>query len=201
MESFDTHNGLHWLYLYLILGVVIALIFLLSSLRDRPSRSAAAMIAAVSNKSLRRIDLEDLFIYSIAIIGVTLAWPIFLVWAAIQKIQEKRTMDQVDDDEDGFCCEPQFLVKKVTPLEAEKANMINDPLGMTPNLPFGHFNQAWSKFLADFGFDQDSELWYFEIPKGSKTKKYFSPTEGKISGYAKVVNGKVLNEFLLEGDW
>ena len=82
-------------------------------------------------------------------------------------------------------------------IEAEQENRIADPLGLTPNLPFGHLNAAWGKFLANFGLEAENELWFFQVPKDSSTGEY-DMFDGPISGYAKVVNGKVMGEFMIE---
>ena len=102
------------------------------------------------------------------------------------------------EDEPEFMCKPEYLVRKVTLIEAEQANMIEDPLGLVPTLPFGHLSQAWTKFLSDFGLEDENELWHFEIPAGSDIGDYDTAT-GPISGYAKVVRGKVVGEFVIEG--
>jgi hypothetical protein len=72
-------------------------------------------------------------------------------------------------------------------------------LGLVPDVPFGHLSQAWTKFLSEFGLEDENELWFFEVPKGSSTGEY-DMFDGPISGYAKVVKGKVLSEFVIEAN-
>ena len=100
-------------------------------------------------------------------------------------------MRELETDEPDYLCKPEYLVRKVSLIEAEQENRITDPLGLTPNLPFGHLNAAWGKFLAEFGLEAENELWFFEVPKGSSTGEY-DMFDGPISGYAKVVNGNLL---------
>jgi hypothetical protein len=106
-------------------------------------------------------------------------------------------MRELKEDEPTFICKPEFLVRKVSPLEAEQANHVHDPLGLVPKVPFGHLNGPWGKFLAEFGFEDGNELWYFEVPKGESSGEY-DMFDGPISGYAKVAKGKVCGEFVIE---
>jgi hypothetical protein len=140
--------------------------------------------------------LQDILVYSIAMVVICVGWPGFLVWAALKKRKDR--MRELEEDEPTFICKPEFLVRTVSPLEAEQENQVHDPLGLVPKVPFGHLNRAWGKFLSEFGFEDGNELWYFEVPKGESSGEY-DMFDGPISGYAKVVNGKVMGEFVIEG--
>ena len=48
--------------------------------------------------------------------------------------------------------------------------------------------------------DEEDELWSFHIPKGSKTGKYQRECKSEIRGFAKVQDGKILAEFIIESD-
>ncbi len=139
----------------------------------------------------------DIWVYSIAIVAISVGWPRFLVWAAMKRRGDRiRELEEVEPE---CLCKPEHLVRRVTPVEAEHENIIHDSLGLTSNSPFGHLNVAWGKFLAELGFSDEDEPWYFEIPKGSDIRSYLK-SEGPISGYAKVVWGKVCGEFIFEGN-
>jgi hypothetical protein len=84
-------------------------------------------------------------VYSIAMVVICVGWPGFLVWAALKKREDR--MRELEVDEPDYLCKPEYLVRKVSLIEAEQENSISDPLGLTPNLPFGHLNAAWGKFL------------------------------------------------------
>ena len=139
--------------------------------------------------------LQDILVYSIAMVVICVGWPGFLVWAALKKREDR--MRELEVDEPDYLCKPEYLVRKVSLIEAEQENRITDPLGLTPNLTFGHLNAAWGKFLAEFGLEEENELWFFEVPKGSSTGEY-DMFDGPICGYAKVVKGKVCGEFVIE---
>jgi hypothetical protein len=187
----------HWLYGYLAIGVFTAIIFLLLSYKERPSKFTRDVMTALGHGKTIKQYLQDILVYSIATLTIVIGWPGFLIWAAKKKLESTREVKKKDEPQ--FTCKPQHLVRKVDPIQAEEENMIHDPLGMTPKLPFGHLNASWTNFLADFGFEEENELWYFEIPPGTKTNRYLTSTT-LVSGYAKVVNGRIMNEILIESD-
>lgn len=43
--------------------------------------------------------------------------------------------------------------------EIEARELVEDPLGAVPNLPFGHLNATWLRFLE--GRSDSDELWSF----------------------------------------
>lgn len=46
--------------------------------------------------------------------------------------------------------------------EIERANIVRDPLGAAPELPFGHLNAAWRRFAEQL--QEGDELWSFSTP-------------------------------------
>ncbi len=195
--SASSIDWIFWLYAYLGIGAVTALFFLLLSYKERPSKFVRDMRSALGyGKSLKEY-LQDVLVYSIATIVILIGWPGFLIWTVIHKRREM--IESQKEDEPQFLCKHQYLIRKVDLIEAENENMVHDPLGLTPKVPFGHLNSAWAKFLVDFGFEDENELWYFEIPKGSKIGTYLS-ADGPISGYAKVINQKIVGELVIEAD-
>lgn len=186
-----------WLYVYLGIGAATTLFFLGLTYKERPSKFVKDMRSALGYGKTLKDHLQDVLVYSIASVVVVIGWPGFLVWAFFQKLRERR--ERMRDEEPTFICKPEYLIRKVSLIEAEQENMVNDPLGLTPKLPFGHLNSAWAQFLGEFGFDESAELWYFEVPIGSDIHDYLT-SDGPISGYAKIVKGKVVGEFVIEGN-
>jgi hypothetical protein len=185
-----------WIYVYLGVGVATTLFFLGLTYKERPSKFVKDMRSALGYGKTLKDYLQDGLIYSIASIAVVIGWPGFLVWAFLKKLRERR--ERMKEEGPTFICKPEYLIRKVSLIEAEQENIITDPLGLTPKLPFGHLNAAWAQFLGEFGFDESAELWYFEVPIGSDIHDYLT-SDGPISGYAKVVKGKVVGEFVIEG--
>lgn len=186
-----------WLYGYLAIGTLTAIFFLLLSYKERPSKFARDVMAALGHGNTIKQYLQDTLVYSIATLTIVIGWPGFLIWAANKKLESLREAKR--EDEPKFMCKSQHLVRKVDPIQAEEENMIHDPLGMAPKLPFGHLNGAWTNFLSDYGFEEGTELWYFEIPPETEVRRYLK-SSAVISGYAKVVKGKILDEIVVEAD-
>ncbi len=186
-----------WLYVYLGVGAATTLFFLGLTYKERPRKFVKEMRSALGYGKTLKDHLQDILVYSIASVVVVIGWPGFLVWASLKKLRERR--ERMKEEESTFICKPEYLIRKVSLIEAEQENMITDPLGLTPQLPFGHLNAAWAQFLGEFGFDESAELWYFEIPIGSDIHNYLT-SDGPMSGYAKVVRGKVVGEFVIEGN-
>lgn len=195
--SINSIGWMTWLYIYLGTGAFIALIFYGLSLKDRPSKFVRDMRSALGYGKTLKDHLQDILVYTLAGLTILIGWPGFLIWAFLKKLEERR--ERMKEDEPKFVCKPEYLVRKVALIEAEQENIIEDPLGNVPTLPFGHLSKAWTKFLSEFGLEDENELWYFEIPVGSDIGAYDTAT-GPISGYAKVVGGKVVGEFVIEGD-
>jgi hypothetical protein len=194
--TFSNIDWLFWLYVYLGIGAATALFFYLSSLKDRPTKFVRDIRFALGLGKTLKDYLQDIFVYFVSLAVIFVGWPGFLVWAAIKKREDR--MRELQEDEPTFICKAEFLVRTVSPLEAEQKNQVHDPLGLVPKVPFGHLNRAWGKFLSEFGFEDGNELWYFEVPKGESSGEY-NMFDGPISGYAKVVKGKVCGEFVTEG--
>jgi hypothetical protein len=185
-----------WLYVYFGVGAATTLFFLGLTYKERPSKFVKDMRSALGYGKTLKDHLQDGLVYSIASIVVVIGWPGLLVWASLKKLRERR--ERMKEEELTFICKPEHFIRKVSLIEAEQENIITDPLGLTPKLPFGHLNAAWAQFLGEFGFDESAELWYFEVPIGSDIHDYLT-SDGPISGYAKVVKGKVVGEFVIEG--
>lgn len=186
-----------WVYLYLGIGSITGLVFYALSLKDRPSQFVKDMRNALGYGKTLKDHILDILVYTIAGLTIFIGWPGFLIWAAQREFRNR--LENSKRNAPQFVCKPKYLIRKLSLIEAEQENLIDDPLGLSPKLPFGHLNRAWTKFLSEFGFDEDSELWYFEVPTGSPINNYVKST-GPMSGYAKVDRNKIISEIVVEGD-
>lgn len=192
--------GLSWLELlslYITPGLGYSIFHLVKLYRDRPSEFARDLLATIRKKK-RFVDyLADIFVYSIAIICISLAWPAFAIWAYFKGKSDAAW--EIERNKPDFNCLPEHLVCEVNPVDAEIAGYVIDPLGTVPPLPFGHLNKGWGNFLAEMT-DMRDEMWSFFIPKGGEHGKYRFPASSDIRGYARVRNGEILGEFIYECD-
>ena len=81
--------------------------------------------------------------------------------------------------------------------QIEKEHLIHDPIGLTPEVPFGFLNPAWTRFVASC--TKNDKLFAFYIPKGTITNHFKQKAEGDIRGFVKLQGKKIVDEFLVEG--
>jgi hypothetical protein len=130
--------------------------------------------------------------YFLAGIIILMAWPVFVDWLSYDRYKDYRAM--LERRKPKFFCMNEYLIRKISPLEAEKDSLVIDPLGMAPSIPFGHLNGAWCEFLAKI--EASDELWSYEIPKGSITGKDHNRAVSLMRGYAHVRRKKIIGEFV-----
>lgn len=109
-------------------------------------------------------------------------WPIVATYAAMAW-WEKRSRNPV------FHVRPWHLGQRLTVAETEEKEMVFDPLGAVPLLPFGHLNMNWKYFrqtLAD-----DDFLYAFDV-----VWRVNRLTTERRTGYARVRFGWVVSFFV-----
>ena len=197
VAAWRPNTWLDYLLIYVVPGASIVAYLLLKILLEKPSNFAKSLIRIMGKEETWLDKAKEAFAFSLGMICVLVGWPGFLVWFIKDKFDEVARQKRYDAPD--FNCLPEFLIKKVDPVDAEISSYVIDPLGTVPPLPFGYLNKAWVTFLADMIDDQD-EMWSFFIPKGGKHGKYLVTASGDIKGYAKVRNGRILGEFITESD-
>ena len=190
--SFHLQTWQFWLYVYLTVGALIALIYLSIELKKRYFGFASKMMSAIRPESTKDKILTPVVLILAAIL-FALFYPLIALWFYLQKRKvdiDSRTEIPLPQ----FRCSPQFLIAKQTVQEAVKENSYVDP--DIPPIPFGHLNKAWLRFISELS--PNEELWSFLIPNGQS--EYFKGQDivGQISGYARIKDGKIVGEFLVE---
>lgn len=129
---------------------------------------------------------------------LSVAWPVFVLWMLIH-ISSAEANWRSKLPEASFTCQPTYLRKAVTLVEAQIMGTVIDPLGRAPALPFGHLNAGWLAFLA-----KESEgfvLWYFDVPHTPAANgKSDQPDLLRQRGLAWVKSRKIKAEFVFEGN-
>lgn len=153
-----------YLYWYLGVGVaVLAVVFGAHRLtkKDEPE-SLRDLLDAVNpdrKKPSYRI-LNNLVVPVLAAIAVVVAWPAALYMKGKEILGNKGV--SVLDEERQFAVERSHLQERLTLQQIETREVVTDPLGAVPDLPFGHLNAAWKTFVEGVG--ADDELWSFTAP-------------------------------------
>ena len=185
------------LLLYMTPGIFMASYLLVKAFQDRPSEFSKGLMK-VMGKEITLVDqLKECGVYCFALLCVLIGWPGFLIWFIKDKKDEVARQEwQAKPD---FECAPEYLIAKVDPVDAEITSYVTEPLGTVPAVPFGHLNKAWGNFLSNM-LNEEDELWSFHIPKGSNTGKYQRECKSDIRGFAKLSNGEIMGEFIIESD-
>ena len=180
-------------YWYLALGIA-TLLFILRDKVLYPSkmRSFFRDQLTKAKKNFSKQDfVDDVLIPLLTGTFVLVFWPIAVIMCVYWLITGQITLSsQINaDEEKPFSVSKQHLIRKLSLEEIEGSEIINDPLGGVPNVPFGHLNKQWCQFKENHS--ADTELWSFD----QKWKPRWG-AEDIRSGYAALQNGQVLGFFV-----
>lgn len=180
-------------YWYLALGIA-TLLFILRDNVLHPSKIKGFFRDQLTKakKNFSKQDfVDDVLIPLLTGTFVLVFWPIAVIMCVYWLITGQITLSsQINaDKEKPFSVSKQHLIRKLSLEEIEDTEIINDPLGGVPNVPFGHLNKQWSQFKENHS--ADTELWSFN----QKWKPRWG-AEDIRSGYAALKNGQVLGFFV-----
>lgn len=150
-----------YLYWYLGIGVaVLAVVFGAHQLtkKDEPV-SLRDLLDAVNpdRKKLSYRILNNVVAPVLAAVAVVVVWPAALYMKG-KEIFGKKSESALDEERE-FAVERTHLQERLTIPQIEAREVVADPLGAVPDLPFGHLNAAWKTFVEGVG--ADDELWSF----------------------------------------
>lgn len=148
-----------WLYLYLAMGLLTVLaISVHLLLKSKDSRKLeAAMRKDEPAKYSARWFLENVIYRVVGFVLIAIFWP--LGWYIWIEERFKEWYRKRREETTKFRVRKKDLVAKMTVDEVEAVERVHDPLGAVPNVPFGHLNCAWVKFLEEQ--PEGAELWSF----------------------------------------
>lgn len=123
-------------------------------------------------------------------------WPVFLAVFLFGEHSSAATSEPsttsgddslswLEEQAHEYTLTPEDLRERLTVGEIETREMISDPLSAVPDLPFGHLNVVWRRFLDDHV--ESDELWSFSTLQESRELR---------TGYAKVRSGKPISHFV-----
>ena len=132
------------LQIYFGVGLVVCLAVVTSHLWMKHRQAGSLTDALKSlNPSRQRFwyrVIEDIVVPGLAFILVWLVWPFALVLKFFEMFKKKEAEANSERLAKAkvFVLKQEALVREMTVAEIEQANMVMDPLGAAPNLPFGH---------------------------------------------------------------
>jgi hypothetical protein len=153
-----------YLVAYLALGAVVLAVALISDRRANPPRSdfAREMLEAIDPEraTLRYKLMDRLVVPALAGILMLVGWPV-AVFIKVRELSAPKPTE-AEPEPTGFCVTREHLLREMSIEEIEATEMVSDPLGAIPPLPFGHLNDPWSRFKS--GLAADDTVWHFSAP-------------------------------------
>jgi hypothetical protein len=153
-----------YLYWYMGIGVaVLAVVFGAHRLTKKDeSESLRDLLDAVNpdRKKLSYRILNNWVVPVLAAVAVVVAWPAALYMKG-KEIFGKKSESALDEERE-FAVERSHLRELLTVAQIEAREVVTDPFGAVPDLPFGHLHAAWKTFVESVG--EDDELWSFTAP-------------------------------------
>ena len=154
-----------YLYAYLSVGVVVWLALLLENQLSGSARLAGTSVILDAlhpeRKTRRYRILARLVAPVLSAVGVVLLWPFGLAMKlqdmAAQRARIKR------EEADTFKLKAADLVERMSLADIAQREMVHDPLGAAPQVPFGHANAAWKKFTE--AVLPGDEIWRFSAQR------------------------------------
>ena len=183
------NDWLPYLQIYFGVGLAVCLAVVISHVwMKRGQSDSLANALKTLNPSRQRFwyrVVEDMVVPGLAFILVWLVWPVAIGFKFFEMYKKK---DAAANSErlakaKVFVLKEDALVREMTVAEIEQANMVIDPLGAAPNLPFGHLHAVWVEFRDGLGVGETLHL--FESVGPNAFRKQL------IWGYAVCKEGRV----------
>ena len=157
-----------YLYWYLSIGaVVLAVIFISHQLtKSREVEDLAGLIHAAEPRRNRwwwKL-MNDIVAPMLAAVMVVAVWPIAIYWKAKEMTDTRRPKNEEPARE--FVVSRARLQNQWSLAEIETTDMVVDPMGAAPRMPFGHLNTAWEAFKQSI--QEGDQLWSFSAPWSSE---------------------------------
>jgi len=148
---------------YLVTGVVSLLIIyainrLDNSEEAKDLREIRKRIEPKS-KNLKEKIFNDLIIPVIALTLALIFWPAAIIWVIKDRLERRAYENREIKEPEVFKVEKEHLKEQVSIEDVEILEVVSDPLGAAPEIPFGHLNTAWQEFKEKI--QPDNELWSF----------------------------------------
>lgn len=153
-----------YLYWYLGIGVaVLAVVFGAHRLTKEDEPESLRDLLDAVNPDRKKLSYR---ILNNVVVPVLVAVAVVVVWPAAVYMKGKEIFGNksksVLDEEREFAVERSHLQERLTVPQVEAREVVTDPLGAVPDLPFGHLNAAWKTFIGTAGVGD--EVWSFTAP-------------------------------------
>lgn len=163
---------MRWLFVYLAVGALSTAVLLAKQARERGNPFITA-----DYQGAARFLLPIL-----ALLAAVVGWPA-VIWLGIKSAMPRAESTGADGWEFGeFTVRPYHLTSRASIEAIEAQELVVDPLGAAPQLPFGFLNDRWRALLQTR--EPGDELWTFEAPYMRTTRLgYALVRSGVITGF------------------
>jgi hypothetical protein len=188
------NDWLLYLQIYFGVGLVVCLAVVTSHVWMKRRQASSLTDALKSlNPSRQRFwyrVLEDVVVPVLAFILVWLVWPVAIGLKFFERYQKKEAAANSERLAKAkvFVLKEEALLREMTVTEIEQANMVIDPLGAAPNLPFGHLHAVWVEFRDGLGVGETVHLfesvgpnafrkqliWGYAVCKGGRVERFMT---------------------------
>jgi hypothetical protein len=145
--------------------------------------------------------LSGLLAPALTAVGVMLLWPFGLAMK-LQDMAKQRDHAKCKEA-DTFKLKPSDLLERMSLAEIAQRELVYDPLGAAPQVPFGHAHAAWRKFID--ALQPGDEIWRFSaqrtLSSGSQVhwRGYAIKRQGQIGAYF-VTHNKLISAQVLANE-
>jgi hypothetical protein len=188
------NEWLLYLQIYFGVGLVVCLAVVTSHLGMKRRQASSLTDALKSlNPSRQRFwyrVVEDVVVPVLAFILVWLVWPVAIGLKFFEMHQKREAAANSERLAKArvFVLKEEALLREMTVAEIEQANMVIDPLGAAPNLPFGHLHAVWVEFREGVGVEETVHLfesvgpnafrremiWGYAVCKGGRVERFMT---------------------------
>lgn len=152
---------LYW-YLGISAGSMLLWIIYYKFIEEKSRQSSQGLVSAFqpTRKGILSRILND--VLGPALLGLLVVpfWPVLFFFEMKSRFYGEASRSPLEEPE--FAVTRNDLLTQLSIQEIEQLEMVFDPLGAAPNVPFGHLNAAWKKFCE--GLEPSDSLWSFTAP-------------------------------------
>ncbi len=175
-----------YVYWYLGVGVCVVFPFVIRSRflkkDDLPTASDLLEALQPERKSLWYRLRSNVLAPLLTGLLVVPFWPVVVYLMVQDMLLGKPEASNLEEPK--FAVVHTDLLERLSIEEVERRERIFDPLSAVPDLPFGHLNAAWRKFLDEMTLD--TEIWTFSAHwsawGGKELRRGYVMVRGDVTG-------------------
>jgi hypothetical protein len=138
----------------------------------------------VSKKAKGPAYIQIFRSYALTFLFTTAIWPFIVPFIIYEKWMYYRDRQKWPSEERIFAPTKVDLMVRLSAADIEANELILDPLGGAPRLPFGHLNEAWRNFLTTL--PSGTELWSYAAVWENRWH-----AKEQREGYVAVMSGEI----------